>query len=311
MLILVEGPNASGKTTLVEKLVRHLKRRCPTDKVKVIHRGPPTLHPVYEYVYPLLDYRPERGEHIICDRWHWGELVYPRLLDRPTMMDVGVWRYVEMFLRSRGATVAYPYVEVSILQRRLRTRGDDLVSPALALDESRAFTAARGRSSLPVTILWREPVWEDIDRLLQLGKIHSERASVLNDLVTYVGPPQPSHLLVGDTRNDRDTAPTLGPAFGPLPGTSGHYLLNSLPEDTSRGIMNANDVDSLANAWTVLGKPPVTTLGVNATRRARACGIACSSVPHPQFVRRFLHRYGREYGQLIKTTREDALSWRP
>src|SRR5215212_9925147 len=104
MLIILEGPDCSGKTTLADQLQVEIERTTKEEVLR-LSSGPPTGHPLDEYVVPLLGYRPATGTHIICDRLHWGETVYPMILKRPSGLDGAIFAYIEAFLMSRGAYV--------------------------------------------------------------------------------------------------------------------------------------------------------------------------------------------------------------
>jgi thymidylate kinase len=317
LLIIVDGPDCAGKSTLVSALVDRLVGRFPGHFHTCFHKNPPTAHPLAEYVEPLLGYRPGQGHHVVTDRWHWGEAVYPDLFDRPTRMDPGVWRYTEMFLRSRGAMVVYPQVEPEEMLRRYMDRGDDLVS---AVDMGRAdqsFRALAVRSRLPVFRFRGDLVTlaSRVETMINEAMVYEREASRLNFLETYVGPARVTHLLVGDERPprmDRDH-----PAFMPYAPRSGHFLLNALRGRNlgSLGIVNANDVDSVGYTWEVVGRPDhVVALGRLASRRLDQAGIVHSRVPHPQFVRRFYQRHRDEYGLAIAEALSDKVDlsgWRP
>src|SRR5690348_14510865 len=104
MLIILEGPDGAGKTTLANEIIRFftglsLHRHEP---IELLHKGPCISHPLDEYELPLINYRPG-AKHIVCDRWHLGEAIYPAILKRNTKWDVAIDRHIELFLRSRGA----------------------------------------------------------------------------------------------------------------------------------------------------------------------------------------------------------------
>jgi hypothetical protein len=126
----------------------------------------------------------------------------------------------------------------------------------------------------------------------------------------YIGSPRPRVLLVGDKRND-PSGPIL--PFYPAKGNSGDYLLSNLPDPfwKSVGIVNGTELCSsmLGTLWVVLGRPPVVALGRMAEKSiAGLCDEIprshVSVVPHPQYVRRFHHHDGQEYGRAI-----ERLSW--
>lgn len=319
MLIILEGPDGAGKTTRARLLADHLEQRMPRDRVRILHKGPPTSPPLEEYVRPLLDYRPGRGEHIICDRWHLGELVYPQLLGRPTTYGLAEHRYVEAFLRSRGAFVEGHFFDAPVLYGRLTRRGDDLLGKVTLGQVERmcdAWQYAFTQTSLPVHYM---PV--SLFNLVEYALAQEMSADLWSNrgnTTTFVGWPWPLTLLVGDVRGRFDWPL----AFVPERGTSGHWLFSHLnPYD--HGFVNANDVDDVEKlARTVeeherlapLGEASMrwVALGRKASRRLTDAGIKHGVVPHPQFVRRFYHYSGHAYADLIRAVAvsgEDAGSW--
>lgn len=308
MLIIVEGPDCAGKTTIVEQLVEMIGRSHPNDKITQLHVGPLKQHPLDEYVMPLVDYRPGNGEHVICDRWHWGERIYPEVLGRASVMDRGIWLYIEMFLRSRGAVVLYPYVATPTLRERMKARGDSLITLDMIPKIAHGYQAISFLSNLHVLRLTTQ--WMSKSEMLDAETLRqfideAGRAQAatqpLGGLTTYIGPPRPDYVLYGDVRN-RSPLGDQRPAFMPYPATSGHFLMNALANVhhhriATLGILNACDVDEPVFADEVLYRPKPVTLG----RKAHACAPtnAHSQVPHPQFIRRFYHDKQDAYGKLI------------
>ena len=325
MLIIIEGPDGAGKSTLATNLMHALTRlggKFAT--IRVIHRGPPTSHPLIEYENPLFDYRPGTGQHIICDRWHLGELVYPHLLKRRTSYNVAVHRHVDLFLQSRGALVIYLEPTRRQVIDRLATR---YASSVQFPDPIEVMTIARWdevsqlyHSALEVSGVKYDDycsVDPPIESIIDTAAKFEQRTSRLNEFVTYVGPPSPSILLLGETRGVRGRfAEGLAPAFLPYPSTSGHYLLSHLNVlgFSSIGLANACDVDDPVALWKALGEPSVVALGKTASRRCDELGLSHASAPHPQYVRRFHHAYGHLYADVIREaarTNGDLSSWRP
>lgn len=340
MLIIVEGPDLAGKTTLVRALAEYLTRLHPSNTVTVRRAGPPTSHPLDEYVTPLLGYRPGRGQHVICDRWHWGERVYPKLLNRPTQYDDAVHRYVELFLQSRGAIVVNVTCDELTLRRRYASRGDGLVTVSQLGALRRAYLDVQRSSVLSGLLTAVPPMsYESTDAydlselthsITRVASAASHLTTDLNEYATYVGHPHPELLLLGDVRHEYATAPDvrtaaaaagdLRPAFMPYASTSGHYLLRALttpvlptPLHQHRvGLMNVCDVDDAEAAWRAVGRPDAVLLGANAQGAFPEVpahwAFRIRHAPHPQYVRRFfndqLHRYR---DQLIY---DDEVSWR-
>ena len=315
MLIIVEGPDCAGKSSLIEELRRRIERRSANDVVHVLKCGPPVGHPLDEYVVPLLGYRPNdqinANHHVICDRFHWGEAVYPTVFKRDTLLDGGQWRYIESFLLSRGAFVVHLTASPEVLERRLRHRGDNLVDVSQLRVIRGGFYAIMHNTLLPHMVA--EIIDDNLpDNVIQHAEIYARAAAPLNRYTTYVGPSLPHRLLLGDVRGPAfqggDPINQIRPAFIPYNVMSGGYLWRALADapfeyfrDYGIGVANACDVDNADELYATLGRPQVTTLGVNSYRCFK--GMA-TQVPHPQWVRRFHHKRIDDY-------REQLLYGRP
>lgn len=308
MLIIFEGPDCVGKSTLAVRLTKDLDAAVADVSVELKHKGPPVAHPLDEYVVPLLDYRPDRSRHVVCDRWHWGEVVYPQVFNRATAHDDAVRYYVELFLRSRGAYVVHVTGPECRTRRCIEHRGDDLVDVDQVRRMHDLFYDCERLSLNPFTRVDGHTVYDDEAHVKKIVDVASDLgvgSAPLGVFTTYVGPPDPKLLLLGDVRGKSMPGPDdLRPAFMPYPATSGHYLLTHLTRALNItqldhvGLANACDVDDAEALWETLGRPYTVTLGRHA---GKATGSWVDhSVPHPQFIRRFKNSLGLEYvGDII------------
>lgn len=147
MLIIIEGPDCARKSTLADDIFSRFAATRPNDTLTLLHRGPPKSHPLEEYVVPLLKYKPGRQNHIICDRWHWGETVYPHVLNRMTEMTIGLSNFIELFLMSRGAVTVFMDPGRDAINECLKQRGDTLIDASM-VPKIRALFSLRCNESL-------------------------------------------------------------------------------------------------------------------------------------------------------------------
>lgn len=150
MFIILEGPDGAGKSTLARNLTYTLSQRYSTDSVTLLHKGPPTLPSLEEYRAPLYDYIPGAGNHIVCDRWHVGELVYPPVLGRESDMSLAIFRQIEIFLHWQRAIIVHVTAKPEVLGRRLITRGDALIKNEMLPEILKNYKQALNMSILPV-----------------------------------------------------------------------------------------------------------------------------------------------------------------
>lgn len=124
MIIIYEGADGVGKTTAVSlacEVLLHELRVTP----HVLHRGPPTRDVLVEYTADIEDI-PE-DEWVICDRWHWGELIYGPLYRGKSELTGAGHRAVDEFLARKGAYVVHLDAPTQTVMERVKIRGDDYI----------------------------------------------------------------------------------------------------------------------------------------------------------------------------------------
>lgn len=143
MLIIFEGCDGTGKTTLANKVAEEL----PLEATRLLHRGVPTRSPIEEYTDLEGPY--DQSHHVICDRWHWGELVYgPLYRDRSELGLAGL-REVEDFLRPLGAIVVWLREDPQVIRRRLADRGESYLQDRHIETVLDAYGRVAAMSTLP------------------------------------------------------------------------------------------------------------------------------------------------------------------
>lgn len=314
MIIILEGPDGAGKSTIVDEL----RARLPD--ARALHCGPLDGDPFVEYEGGLRSW--DGYQPIICDRWHLGELIYGPMFRGESKLDaVGRW-HVENYLAARGALQVIILPELSIVMDRLARRGDDMVSlEQISEIHSRYGIFSReDEPNLTTTVIGCDDALtcgkheqSIVDELVSWAFAGWLRTRALRAFPSYVGSPSPDYLILGERRND---PVTYEAAFVPTGASSGRYMLEHLLPalgDKTIGLANALE-ENVYRLWVSLGRPPTIALGNEAWRVAQQFGIPVSGVPHPQFVRRFHHKSGALYARTIisaLSTGEDLRSWRP
>lgn len=325
-LVILEGLDCAGKTTLAGRIIDRLRAEEPGAAVGYRHAGVPQEHPLDEYVEPLLGYHPGTNQHMICDRWHLGESVYPALLGRFTDLTEGVRAYVELFLRARGALLVYCEASYDYLRDCGVSRGDAQEELARIYDTQQLFRRRLAESNVPLMTVGAtadENVELAVSQVLSVARQLERAALPVAPFTTYVGDPRPALLLVGDRRgtpvHDLDEFDDW-PAFAPYASTSGSYLLTTLTMTELRvpehgvqlrdvALVNANDVDDVRDVWDATGRPSVVGLGVRAGVALRKANVPYRSVPHPQYQRRFRHDDRAGYlDQLLGATKPQVVA---
>jgi thymidylate kinase len=225
MLILIEGVDGSGKSTLVDEF-----NILMPDDARHFARGPLKQHPLVEYLYPLLNYHPIMSVPVICDRWHVGELVYGPLYRGSSKLTPAMEAYIDAFLRSRGALKLWVDTPYETVELRLKTRGDDLLQEQhqrLVWDWYRDHLPRRGWRSVPGN-LQKTKRAELVRQLLKDAQMAASMATSIH-YPHYVGPPEPEVVLFGDHVTTRQDRPTFdGLPWVPYEDSPGHYAISAV-----------------------------------------------------------------------------------
>ena len=320
MFIIIEGTDASGKSTLIEAVHAEAKRRYPDRKIHLLHKSRPEEETrrwiIKDYVLSVENIDLDE-DIIIADRWHWGEATYAPLKrphtdkDGSGLLGEAGWRWTELFLASRGVAHFWLYQPLGVIKKRLLERGDDYVK---VNELGKILKLCRKAYRNSFTSVKLKPKASSLDDLQQTAKEMVDWAELtargvegLRPYKHYLGGANPKVLLVGD---ERPSKPWYGSStklpFIPVDGNSGNYLMSSLRDNFWRevGIVNANESpETFLSLWTELGSPTIVALGREAEKALVKLGLKeyvdYAVLPHPQFVRRFFNKRKGQYGKAI------------
>lgn len=314
MLLLIEGVDGTGKSTLAERLEAALSGFHRFDNVSLRHCGPLKQNPLDEYERDLDGYRPGFGLHVIYDRHLIGEDVYGPLYRDASAMDTAQRWHIEAYLNARGAVLVHLTHNLEVLADRHIESGEDFLKLSDLGLAAKRFQRVVSSSRILHKVELTDPTEQDEHQLTILGAWAEHDVVALAKFPTYVGRPKPKYLLLGERRGGTDPQ-RYEAAFVPHRDTSGHFLIDALPAHIADdvGIANACEEDVPA-LWLALGRPRVAVLGVEAHKALRGVDIRYGRAPHPQWVRRFAHGARQHYGGIITealTRGLDLSGWRP
>lgn len=305
MLIILEGSDCAGKTSLA----RQLSDAAFNQGINTIlmSAGPPEpgLSALDEYellLRPVREHAIDPRHLIILDRWHLGELVYGPLLRGESRLSAAQFEHVERFLDAMGAVrvIVHPLNE-DVLRTRFTARGDDLLS------EEQVVTVWRWYLNAAQTYRWRQvhsPVpHKTVLDLLMWANVDCLRAQRLADFPAYVGSCYPNVLVVGDEPNGWLIGTDPNPALMPYHRNSAHYLISAMLESVTTkleyGLANANDGTDIEALWQALDRPRVVALGKRCQRTLDVSEVPYQALPHPQWVKRFRYADRLAYGHAV------------
>lgn len=120
MNVILEGPDATGKTTLAEKL---------RDKFGMtIHHSTSKTRNDLNYHMDLLDYR----QNTVFDRFHLGEMVYPEIYDRKAKLNQGEIDIInKAIIDNNDMLIIFITSNMDIIKERLIERGEENYIPEM------------------------------------------------------------------------------------------------------------------------------------------------------------------------------------
>jgi thymidylate kinase len=171
MLIIVEGCDGTGKSTFAAGLAGYLRhpRSGNRGRVFVEHFGPPRGDPFVEYSELLIQYIPNMGVHLICDRFHLGELVYGPLYRGGTQLRGSRLRTLEDMLVKRGAVLIHMTHKPEVLLERQAANGEDFLKPEHVQRVVRRFKEVYTESHVKPKRTLIDPSMHQVQETIQLA----------------------------------------------------------------------------------------------------------------------------------------------
>lgn len=244
-------------------------------------------------------------DHLILDRFHWGETIWPEIFGRTSDFTEPMRLHTELYLQSRGALVVHCQGTASGIVQRLR--GEPYPPADRVPDALRLFQEASDRSRLPVFAYDFETADGNVvDQLAFAGRRLEEWVTPVWQVTDHwVGNANARLLLVGDrpgpTTYDGGDSP-----FRPYGGCASHLLAAAAKLNSPLALTNARtrrgDV-SLHALWQALSRPKVVALGNIADTALSGSDVPHGMIPHPQFVKRFWNQLLPQYDKMIKLGR--------
>jgi len=130
-IVLIEGTDGVGKTTLAQELAAQAGSRTA-----VFHAGPPQNKAyLNEYILPLAI--AADGWTCICDRWHLGEPVWAEVFNRKPILTVEQLHIVEKRLQAFDVEIIPIYLtrNAGDIAEELNARDEDPTPAIRALEQ--------------------------------------------------------------------------------------------------------------------------------------------------------------------------------
>jgi len=299
-MIIIEGPDGSGKSTLVQYLRRELGRTV--------------MKPYYPKVNQLSYYLHSGPLYngYLLERYYLSEVVYPRFkLNRDPMED---WKQylIEAALYQYAPVIFYLRPDRETIVANIKRRGDDYVSESevdLMLSE---YDKAIKRSHIP-SIQYdytKDKVDNKIEEALEL---HFENYDVTEGFHKFLSSgnclKEGGIMFIGDEPSNKSVGEGYIRAFLSDKGSPAflHQVLceagvyeKEMPYFTNwgKGFDNNDDrFNALNDEINMLNPRKVICLGNEV---AEKCGIAGGVIEHPSFVKRFSSKDYSWYVDKIK-----------
>lgn len=187
-LIMLDGVDGAGKTTFANEL-----RDAWNGPSRILHRSQFTGNPMDEYENSLLDYYPASDELVILDRWFLSELVYGTVLRDRSKLTIRDTVHIDKFLASRGALNIVMTAPTDVLLNRLTARGEDYLPMDKVFQVNKMFV---GWAKENDWIVLKAGSSVTPGEVVRAAVAHAKSTTLVGTPVSYVGPAQPSHILV-------------------------------------------------------------------------------------------------------------------
>jgi hypothetical protein len=304
MIIILEGPDGAGKSTLGHSLSNHIRN------MGYHHEGlPPKSGSLLEHYGALLQAARQSVGGVVFDRLALGERVYGPIMRNEDRLGLDGWRIFQRLIAASGAyqILCRPSYE-TCLKNWSSGRPEYISRVAQFKDVYVRYTEL----NVPDIIVYD---YEHDSFTLLLDQLRVPRKILPSSMI---GSPNATYLFVGErgsgtidptqTEENRQHARIL-PFFG-LANSSG-YLNHAIQlagfEEKDIAFINAFTLDGRMTNM-IPAFPKVIALGREAGAVCDDQGVDHQQVPHPQFWARFKHNDMLGYVSLLKNCQVTSVS---
>lgn len=301
-MIIIEGPNNSGKTTLAKKLARILNYHH-------VHEGPPpqNIEPLKYYAEKALT----RSLRTVLDRFHLGNCVYPHL--KPGRKPFKTWEQhlIERILLAKGALLLCCSANIDFLRKKHDELNENFIKKDQIQQEIKLFETTIQKTILPMISM---PLYHNnrfIEYVLSFYDSLCRRSAAMSSYECSGNIYGGKIMLVGNQYGDGSYIGTSRKQAFAYHSNSSAYLhqvleltkLNQQDFYITNAIKTSNDFvnkEMVHNENAAIKPGIVIALGKKAADLLKRCNIRHELIPHPQYYLRFKHDKILEYAKLIK-----------
>ncbi len=296
-MIIVEGADGTGKTTLCKKLAKEMN----LEYLKIPrHKNDDELNGFKFYL--------EKASSIltntVVDRFHIGEMIYPRLYENDFRQPLLMWQQhaIERILNIRGAMLIYVNANYDFIEQNYNKRKDHFYLPNV-IKECELF-GINVFNSILFKKTYITTHTNDITFIEFVDKYHKIIQDETSPIRKYFGTGFVKHpiMIVGDCINKKyNTQYSFGASSG-----SSEYLHQALDiagckndyyiTNSNKG--NDNDVGDLLKENFHINPIIRIALGQNAHLTLDKAGLKHKTIQHPEYHKRFHHNV-YEYAHII------------
>jgi thymidylate kinase len=290
--VVVEGPDGSGKTTLI----RRLRNKYHWPVCHVVQPGNPDI----KQMLGLIEHSP-----LIFDRFHWSPVTYGATLrDGPELTRYDLWA-LEGALANQGCINIYCCTDQRTMLKNNKA-AEQLWEETKQKEPMGRLTASYDDFFWNITDLpsLRYDYKKDpLEAVFNYVQGHYAEAGPEGGM----GTTSPEIWLVGDIRADEGKNGIHVPFYDVgisdklVSGTLFHRAFGWSGLSWKWTALTNSAGRDLGEDFVRLGGPKrIVALGTQAANRLRKYGFPHKLVPHPQYWRRFHHHDPDEYCRMVR-----------